>query len=53
MEQKYFNIGFGSMDHSGDYVELTMFGPGSENLLPFVKNYELHNFLLKAAGIMA
>ncbi|MFD2577112.1 alkaline phosphatase, partial [Haoranjiania flava] len=53
MEQKYFNIGFGSMDHSGDYVELTMSGPGSENLLPFVKNYELHNFLLKAAGVMA
>lgn len=53
IEQKYLNIGFGSMDHSGDYVELTMYGPGSENLNSFVMNYELHNFMLKAAGVLA
>ncbi|PWS28595.1 alkaline phosphatase [Pedobacter yonginense] len=46
---KYTDVQWAGMNHSGDYVELTMFGPGSENLKPFVKNYELHNFMLKAA----
>lgn len=51
MQQKYLSVGWGAMDHSGDYVELSMFGPGSEMLQPFVKNYELHNFMLAAAGV--
>ena len=46
---KYTDVQWAGMNHSGDYVELTMFGPGSETLKPFVKNYELHNFMLKAA----
>lgn len=53
LEQGYFNIGFGSMDHSGDYVELTAFGPGSELITPFIRNYEMHNIMLKAAGVLA
>ncbi|MFT4095098.1 MAG: alkaline phosphatase [Niabella sp.] len=51
MQEKHTSIGWGAMDHSGDYVELAMFGPGKELLPPFVKNYELHNLLLKAAGV--
>jgi alkaline phosphatase len=46
---KYTDVQWAGMNHTGDYVELTMFGPGSEKLKPFVKNYELHNFMLKAA----
>ncbi|WP_316827981.1 alkaline phosphatase [Pedobacter miscanthi] len=46
---KYTDVQWAGMNHTGDYVELTMFGPGSEQLKPFVKNYELHNFMLKAA----
>ncbi|KQM72926.1 alkaline phosphatase [Pedobacter sp. Leaf216] len=46
---KYTDVQWAGMNHTGDYVELTMFGPGSELLKPFVKNYELHNFMLKAA----
>jgi alkaline phosphatase len=46
---KYTDVQWAGMNHTGDYVELTMFGPGSEQLNPFVKNYELHNFMLKAA----
>jgi len=46
---KYTDVQWAGMGHSGDYVELTMFGPGAENLKPFVKNYEIHNFMLKAA----
>ncbi len=49
----YNAIGFGSMSHSGDYVELTAYGPGSELITPFVKNYEMHNIMLTAAGVLA
>ncbi len=51
IQKKYTSIGWGSMDHSGDHVELAMYGPGSETLKPFVKNFELHNFMLQVAGV--
>lgn len=35
--EKHNSVGWISMDHSGDYVELAMYGPGSELLKPFVK----------------
>ncbi|MGY4385768.1 alkaline phosphatase [Pedobacter sp. UYP24] len=47
----YTSVGWGAMDHSADYVELAMFGPGSELLLPFVKNTDLHYLMLKACGL--
>ncbi len=53
IQTKYTSVGWGSMDHSGDYVEVAMFGPGSELLNPFVKNTELHNLMLEATGIKA
>ena len=40
-----------SMDHSADYVELAMFGPGSDKMKPFMKNTELHNLMLEAAEV--
>ncbi|MCF2489112.1 alkaline phosphatase [Dyadobacter sp. CY347] len=51
IQTHYTGIGWAGMDHSADYVELAMFGPGSENLKPFVKNTELHNFMLDATGV--
>ena len=53
VQSKYTSVGWGSMDHSADYVELAMFGPGSELLKPFVKNTELHQLMLKACGVVA
>ncbi|WP_448104280.1 alkaline phosphatase [Pedobacter panaciterrae] len=50
---KYTDVQWAGMNHTGDYVELTMFGPGSEQLTPFIKNYELHNFMLNAAEMPA
>ncbi|MBO9151284.1 alkaline phosphatase [Chitinophaga sp. GCM10012297] len=47
----YTTVRWASMDHSGDHVELTMLGPGSELLKPFMKNTELHNLMLEAAGV--
>lgn len=51
IQEKHTSVGWGSMDHSGDYVELAMYGPGSEFLKPFVKNYELHHFMLQVTGL--
>src|SRR5690606_33810229 len=42
IQGKRNSIGWISMDHSGDYVELAMYGPGSELLKPFVKNIDIH-----------
>nr|WP_321452782.1 alkaline phosphatase [uncultured Carboxylicivirga sp.] len=51
IQQNYTSVGWSGMNHSADFVELAMFGPGSENLPPMVKNYELHNFMLQAAEV--
>ncbi len=51
LQEKHTSVGWGSMDHSGDYVELAMYGPGSELLKPFIKNYQLHHLMLEAAAI--
>jgi len=51
IQQKYTNVGFGSMDHSSDYVELAVVGPGSDLLQPFVKNTDLHQLMLTATGV--
>lgn len=51
MQGKINSVGWISMDHSADYVELAMFGPGSELLKPFVKNTDLHYLMLQAAEV--
>lgn len=51
IQKKHNSVGWISMDHSGDYVELAMYGPGSELLKPFVKNTDLHYLMLEAAGM--
>jgi alkaline phosphatase len=51
IQQNYTSVGWSGMDHSADFVELTLFGQGSELLTPFVKNTDLHYLMLQAAGI--
>lgn len=48
IQKKHNSVGWISMDHSGDYVELAMYGPGSELLKPFVKNTDLHSLMQQA-----
>jgi len=48
MQQKTNSVGWISMDHSADYVELAMYGPGSELLKPFMVNTDLHYLMLQA-----
>lgn len=45
------SVGWISMDHSGDYVEVAAYGPGSEHLQPIIKNTDLHYLMLKASPI--
>ena len=51
IQKKSTSVGWISMDHSADYVELAMFGPGSELLKPFIKNTDLHYLMLQAAEV--
>jgi alkaline phosphatase len=51
MQQKSNSVGWISMDHSADYAELAVFGPGSELLKPFIKNTDLHYLMLQAAEV--
>ncbi len=51
IQKAHTSVGWISMDHSSDYVELAMYGPGSEKLPPFIRNYEMHNFLLETAEV--
>jgi alkaline phosphatase len=49
--RKHTNVHFGGTDHSADFTELAMFGPGSFKLPAFIKNTGLHHFMLEAAEV--
>lgn len=51
MQKSYTSVGWISMNHSSDYTELAMYGPGSENLKGFMKNTDIHTFLLNTSHI--
>jgi len=51
IQKKHNSVGWISMQHSADYVELAMYGPGSELLKPFIKNTDLHYLMLQAAEV--
>ncbi|WP_293788555.1 alkaline phosphatase [uncultured Pedobacter sp.] len=48
IQKKHNSVGWISMDHSGDYVELAMYGSGSEQLRPFMKNTDVHQLMKNA-----
>jgi len=50
-QKKYNSVGWISMEHSADYTELAMFGPGNHLLKPFIKNTDLHYLMLEAAEV--
>lgn len=52
MQKLQTGIGWAGDDHSADYVELTMFGPGSQLLPSFVKNTDLHAFMLGVTELL-
>ena len=50
-QQEHTAIAFGGMEHSADYTELAMFGPGSERMKPFMINTDMHYFMLEVAEV--
>ena len=51
IQKQHNSVGWISMKHSSDYVELAMYGPGSDLLKPFIKNTDLHFLMLEAAEV--
>lgn len=51
IQKQHNSVGWISMHHSADYVEIAMYGPGSELLNPFIKNTDLHYLMLEAAEV--
>lgn len=47
IQKKHTNVGWIGDNHSADFVELAMFGPGNEKQPPFIKNTDLHKLLLE------
>ena len=48
----YTKVGFIGDGHTSDYVELAMVGAGSEELPAFMKNTDLHTYMLQVAGVV-
>jgi alkaline phosphatase len=47
----HFGVAFTSPNHTADMVEVTAFGPGSQNLRPWIDNIELHGLMVSALGL--
>lgn len=47
----YISVYWSGMNHSSDFVQLAMFGVETEALKPLIKNTDLHNYMLTAAGM--
>jgi len=50
IQAKYTMVQWAGTHHTSDYVELAMYGPGSDLLKPFVINTDLHHFMLEVTG---
>ncbi len=51
IQRPYTSVGWGSMGHSGDHVEIAAYGTGAELLKPFVRNTDMHHLMLVAAEV--
>jgi alkaline phosphatase len=51
--QAHTGIGWTSGNHTGELVEFCAYGPGSQSFPAFIRNFEVHNHILKAFGIGA
>lgn len=49
--QDHTGIGWTSGSHTGELVELCAYGPGSQNFPAFIRNFEVHDLILRAFGI--
>lgn len=49
--ENYISVYWSGMNHSADFVLLNLFGVETEALPQLIKNTDLHNYMLKAAGV--
>lgn len=49
--KKHHSVQFSGTEHTADFTELAMYGPGSHKLPSFIRNTDLHYFMLEAAGV--
>ncbi|MFD2034975.1 alkaline phosphatase [Belliella marina] len=50
-QERDFSVHWANNEHSGVFVELSVFGPGSDKLPGMMENYKLHDFILETAEI--
>jgi alkaline phosphatase len=48
---KYTSIGWTSNNHTGEMVEFSAFGPGSQLFPPYLRNDQVHARILQATGL--
>lgn len=51
IQAAHTSIAWAGGDHTSEFVEIAMFGPGTETLSSFVVNTELHNFMLSVTEV--
>ncbi len=49
--QVHTGIGWTSGNHTGELVEFCAYGPGSRDFPAFIRNFEVHDLILKAMGM--
>lgn len=47
----YTQVNFTGSNHTSDYVELAVMGPGSESINGFVRNTDMFTLMMQAAGV--
>jgi alkaline phosphatase len=48
---KYTSIGWTSSSHTGEMVEFSAYGPGSQLFTPHMRNDQVHAKILRATGV--
>jgi len=48
---KYTSVGWTSSNHTGEMVEFSAYGPGSQLFPPYLRNDQVHAKLLQATGV--
>ncbi|MFN4147902.1 MAG: alkaline phosphatase, partial [Runella sp.] len=51
IQTAHTGIGWAGGEHTSEFVEIAMFGPGSEGMASFVRNTDLHNFMLNVTDV--
>ena len=51
IQSNHTSVHWAANEHTGDYVEIAMYGTGQHLLPTFLNNVDLHNFMLDVCGV--